>query len=508
MAELTLDAGRGVKTDARPHVLGHNMTAIDWHGTAHPSTGAGNAPVVWSLKEHRADPAVEALASAFPLRVLRYHSGNNYQWRKGIGPQEERQSLKASEGWSLPYRGYPGLDEFLRWAQSLPQKPEISLIASPFLPVKDLEDMVAYCNATSGPMAELRAANGHPEPYGVKYWELGNETDWEKRADLDILRAESAEEIADKLTPEQYVELCRVRIEALRKIDPSIQFYAHAQTAPWPASNPQWRAWHREVLRGIGEEIDGVVIHPYYDGYNIPYVMASVDALIADINALQPVNRFGRPVTVVVNEHAKWVDPSKRENWPASWGLQGAVSTGDFLLQLMSRPEVSTANYWCFIHQGPWRVIDTDLNNADPAKRYTPTAIHHLYQLLNDAMLPEFRLLTPVEGEKAQTAALADYPYAVTAGLFSDPQTGAQALVAINRSAEHPVRIRLSGVGTPEAGQVRHALISAPSSSAGGSAPAAQRAAAFDSGDIPLVREGDSLWFELPAASVASWRWE
>ena len=37
-------------------------------------------------------------------------------------------------------------------------------------------DFVRYCNAAAGPMAELRAANGHPEPFNVRHWQIGNET--------------------------------------------------------------------------------------------------------------------------------------------------------------------------------------------------------------------------------------------------------------------------------------------------------------------------------------------
>lgn len=60
-------------------------------------------------------------------------------------------------------------------------------------------DFVRYCNATSGPMAELRAANGHPEPFGVELWQVGNET-WGfaglkegERSDSAVARLAAAE---------------------------------------------------------------------------------------------------------------------------------------------------------------------------------------------------------------------------------------------------------------------------------------------------------------------------
>jgi len=42
---------------------------------------------------------------------------------------------------------------------------------------KENVDWVDYCSATNGPMAELRKANGCPDPLNVKFWSVGNERD-------------------------------------------------------------------------------------------------------------------------------------------------------------------------------------------------------------------------------------------------------------------------------------------------------------------------------------------
>ena len=42
--------------------------------------------------------------------------------------------------------------------------------------IQDARDLVEYCNGpASSKWGKVRAANGHAEPYGVKYWEIGNE---------------------------------------------------------------------------------------------------------------------------------------------------------------------------------------------------------------------------------------------------------------------------------------------------------------------------------------------
>ena len=515
---LALDSSADRQVTARPALYGHNMTSIDWHGTTAPRFGRERPPILWDIQTNRPDPAWDALTHAWPLRVMRFHTGNNYAWRDVIGPREQRKPVKASEAWAPAYRPEAGLDEFLRWLETLPYQPEASLIASPFLPAADLADLVAYCNATTGPMAELRAANGHPAPYRVRHWELGNETDWMGRTDLDVMRPDSEQEKKGKLLVSEYVARCVERIAAMRAVDPDILIYAHAQTAPWPTKNPQWRVWHREILRRLGPDIDGIVIHPYYDGYAVPYALASVDALIADIRELQPAARAAdRPITVVVNEHARWVTPSQRDRWPDAWSLQSAISTTDFLLRLMARPEVSMANYWCYLHRGPWRVLDADWDRlADDETGGTlrfGTALHPTFQLLNDALLPRYELLTPEPAPSEAALAEGNYKYAVTAGLFSDPDTGEHVLVAANRSSVGAATLSLAIAPAPRPGAtLRRSIITADTLSAANTTTTPSTVT-LEQTDLPsasLPRDPSrpgALLLEVPPRAIVSWRW-
>ena len=69
-----------------------------------------------------------------------------------------------------------------------------------------------YCNYKGGTYySDLRAKNGHPQPYGVKIWDLGNEVDglpWE-------LGHKNAED---------YVETAREAAKAMTAVDPTIKF--------------------------------------------------------------------------------------------------------------------------------------------------------------------------------------------------------------------------------------------------------------------------------------------
>ncbi|MDR1280268.1 MAG: alpha-L-arabinofuranosidase, partial [Opitutaceae bacterium] len=265
---------------------------------------------------------------------------------------------------------------------------------------------------------------------------------------------------------------------------------------------PRWRDWHREVIRGLGDTIDAIAIHPYYDGHSVPYVLASIDALIADIRELQPP---GRNITVAITEHSRWVNYKNPDERPQSWGLQGAISAGDFLLRAMSRPEISGANYWSYLHRGPWRVLNADWEQGGAHKFGTGAFL--LYQLLNDAILPRFQLLTP-DPPDASRASSGAYPYLVTAGLFSNPDTRARTLVATNRSADEPVTLVLPATFVPASRRLRFSLVTADSLTAT-NVPATPAAVTLTTTEIdtPVDAESGALHLQLPPRSVASWHW-
>ena len=85
----------------------------------------------------------------------------------------------------------------------------------------------------------MRARNGHPEPYAVKYWEIGNEIwgDWVRgHSDAAHLRAQ---------------------LHPVRRSDargrPSIKLIAVGDND---------MAWNRAVLRGRGRVIDYLAHSP------------------------------------------------------------------------------------------------------------------------------------------------------------------------------------------------------------------------------------------------------
>ena len=80
-------------------------------------------------------------------------------------------------------------------------------------------DLVEYVTGSiDTPMGKLRAANGHPAPYKVKWWGVGNEMWGDFQFGHMVLK--------------QYVFKHNLFGEAMRKVDPTIKLVGHRQHAP------------------------------------------------------------------------------------------------------------------------------------------------------------------------------------------------------------------------------------------------------------------------------------
>lgn len=96
-----------------------------------------------------------------------------YRWKNGIGDRDLRVPF-PNKVWGRLDPNDVGIDEFCQFCEETGVAPMICLSFSDG--PQNAADLVEYCNGgeQSGWGAK-RAANGHPAPYGVKYWQIGNE---------------------------------------------------------------------------------------------------------------------------------------------------------------------------------------------------------------------------------------------------------------------------------------------------------------------------------------------
>ena len=159
-----------------------------------------------------------ALLKAQRSGMWRFPGGNYlsaFEWRDAIGdPDKRAPRLDPVRGGFQP--NDVGTDEFMTLMGLLGVDPFISVNAG-FGDAFSAAQLVEYANgAATSPMGRLRSANGHPAPYNIKWWGIGNEMygSWQY----------------GHMAVSQYVFKHNMFAEAMRRADPSITLLATGAT--------------------------------------------------------------------------------------------------------------------------------------------------------------------------------------------------------------------------------------------------------------------------------------
>jgi alpha-N-arabinofuranosidase len=146
--------------------------------------------------------------------VYRFPGGNfvsAHEWRNAVGDIDMRPPI-YDPVWHAVQPNDVGTDEFLTLCHLLDVDPYITVNAG-FGDAWSAKELVEYTNgAVTTPMGKWRAANGHPEPYNVKFWGIGNEP-W---GDYQM----------GSMAIEQFELKHDMFAKAMRKVDPSIKLIA------------------------------------------------------------------------------------------------------------------------------------------------------------------------------------------------------------------------------------------------------------------------------------------
>lgn len=110
---------------------------------------------------------------------LRWPGGcfaDEYHWKDGIGPKDERPNIINTHWGMVEEDNSFGTHEFLQLCELIGTEPYLAGNVGSGT-VEELNDWVEYCNYDGNTeMAKLRKRNGREEPWGVKYWGIGNES--------------------------------------------------------------------------------------------------------------------------------------------------------------------------------------------------------------------------------------------------------------------------------------------------------------------------------------------
>ena len=168
-----------------PNIYGHFTENLG--GVIYDGVWVGEKSKVPNLNGIRKELVEEMRKIKAP--VIRYPGGcfaDSYDWRDGIGPADKRprrtnfwaQDETAAGPASHKYDPNQfGTNEFVQFCKLIGSQPYLAANVRS-LPAAEFYRWVEYCNSPAGSttLADMRAAAGYAEPFGVRYWGVGNES--------------------------------------------------------------------------------------------------------------------------------------------------------------------------------------------------------------------------------------------------------------------------------------------------------------------------------------------
>ena len=290
----------------------------------------------------RAD--VLELVKELGVTIVRYPGGNflsGYDWKDGVGPAADRPTRLDLAWHSLETNDF-GLDEFLKWCAVAEVQP---MLATNFGTgtLRDALEQLEYTNVEAGStFADLRAANGSEEPYGVKVWCLGNEMDgpWQ----LGHMHAQ------------EYARAAANVARGMRMVDPDLELVACGSSS---RSMQTYASWEDTVLDETYDMVDYISAHAYYEnvGDLQSFLVSStdMDSFISEVcavaDSVKARRRSDKTMFISFDEWNVWYQSTleaqlSTTTWDKAprlseddYTIADAVVVGNLLVSLLRRSD-------------------------------------------------------------------------------------------------------------------------------------------------------------------------
>jgi alpha-N-arabinofuranosidase len=242
----------------------------------------------------RAD--VIALLRELNAPVYRWPGGNfvsGYDWRDGLGDPDLRPARK-NPAWEGIEPNDVGINEFMRFCDLVHADPYISVnagLGDAGMAANEIE----YVNGSAEtPMGKLRVKNGHPDPFGVKFWSIGNEMygDWQ----------------LGHMPTEAFTKKHNQIVDAMRKVDPTFKAIAVGDLGEWD----------KAMLANCADHMDFISEHFYkqdwHGGGLISHVRQIPDAIREKTDAHRKYREeipslAGENIRICMDEWNYWYGP-------------------------------------------------------------------------------------------------------------------------------------------------------------------------------------------------------
>lgn len=154
----------------------HGQFAEHLGELVYPGVWVGEDSALPNVNGIRSD-VVEALRR-LNIPVLRWPGGcfaDDYHWRDGIGPRDQRPSRLNTHWGMAPEPNDFGTHEFMAFAKALGATPYFASNLGSGT-AAEMREWIEYCNHPGGTtLSEERRANGEEAPFGIEWWGIGNE---------------------------------------------------------------------------------------------------------------------------------------------------------------------------------------------------------------------------------------------------------------------------------------------------------------------------------------------
>ena len=286
----------------------------------------------------------DVLEALRPLKMplMRYPGGNfvsNYEWTDGIGPRENR-PVRPDYAWKSLESNQFGTDDFMQWCKKAGTAPMMAVNLGT-AGAKEAAAWLEYCNLPIGTYwADLRAKNGHAEPYGVKTWCLGNEMDgpWQ----------------AGHVPAAEYARRADQAGKLMRGLDPTIELVACGSSHRGMGT---YLAYDREVLEYCWNDVAFVSAHRYSNNSrnDTAWFLAEgmeIERIIEDYAGLfdyvRGLKRSQKRVYLSFDEWNVWYKGDATEgNWKLAphlleekYNVEDALVCAQYLMAFLRRADV------------------------------------------------------------------------------------------------------------------------------------------------------------------------
>jgi alpha-L-arabinofuranosidase len=343
---------------------------------------------------------------------MRWPGGNflmGYNWQDGIGPKEQR-PVRINLAWGGVDNNHVGTDEWMQLNKSIGSE-NIVCVNLGLDNIMNAVFWVEYCNYKGGTyFSDLRAKNGHKEPYNVRIWDLGNEVDglpWE-------LGHKNAED---------YIEIAREGAKAMKAVDNSIKLVASGSS--W-YSQGTWDDWNRKILAGLGDRIDYLSIHSYWENSQDYYSYMGASAMTFEerikltaneIQTISAVKGYKNPIGISVDEWGAF-GRNFMSILPVAQSLNSFIRHADV---------VKMANF----------TMMTSLLSSDPAKGTFKSPLFYTFKLFSNNCLGN-AIDTYVACDTFNTEKYKGIPYLDVTSVYSK-ESGSVIINVVNRHKDKAI---------------------------------------------------------------------